>query len=160
MSIWIRKIVHQGTSYSFMIALYLEGPMFRRSYVQKVLCSENICSETLLFRRSYVWKVLYSEGPVFRRSLFRRAYVGTHSHLSFSGIKTFFISVHFTFLFHFLHNFIIHFFLGYTLLTSENPTVSKLQISKFPSLKIRTNSSSDVQKLRRHAYALCAASFL
>ena len=27
------------------MVLYSEGPMFRRSYVQKVLCSENICSE-------------------------------------------------------------------------------------------------------------------
>ena len=59
-------------------------PMFRRFYVQKVLCSENICtkgsmfrrfyyqkvlcSEGSMFRRSYIQKVLYSEGPIFRRS--------------------------------------------------------------------------------------------
>ena len=47
-----------------MIALYLEGPIFRRSYVQKVLCSENI----YLFRRSYVQLVFYSEVPMFEKS--------------------------------------------------------------------------------------------
>ena len=36
--------------------------MFRRSYVQKVLCSEGP-----LFRRFYVQKILCSEGPIFRR---------------------------------------------------------------------------------------------
>ena len=36
--------------------------MFRRSYVQKVLCSEGP-----LFTRSYVQKVLCSEGSIFRR---------------------------------------------------------------------------------------------
>ena len=36
--------------------------MFRRSYVQKVLCSEGP-----LFRRSYVQKALCSEGSIFRR---------------------------------------------------------------------------------------------
>ena len=56
-------------------ALCSEGPMFRRSYVQKVLWSEGP-----LFRRFYVQKVLYSEGSMFRRSyvqkyLFRRSYV-------------------------------------------------------------------------------------
>ena len=40
--------------------------MFRRSYVQKVLCSENICSKGPIFRRFYVQKVLCSEGPIFR----------------------------------------------------------------------------------------------
>ena len=109
------------------IALYLECQKVRRSYVQKVPCSENICSEGpmsdgLLFRRSYDWKVLSSQGPVFRRSLFRRCNIVTHFHLSVSGIETFFfISVHFTFLFYFLHNFIIHFFLGYTRMSSEDP---------------------------------------
>ena len=49
--------------------------MFRRFYVQKVLCSEGP-----MFRRFYVQKVLYSEGSMFRRSyvqkyLFRRSYV-------------------------------------------------------------------------------------
>ena len=43
-------------------ALCSEGPMFRRSYVQKVLCSEGP-----LFRRFYVQKVLCSEGFIFRR---------------------------------------------------------------------------------------------
>ena len=43
-------------------ALCSEGPMFRRSYVQKVLCSEG-----LLFKRFYVQKVLCSEGSIFRR---------------------------------------------------------------------------------------------
>ena len=56
-------------------ALSSEGPMFRRFYVQKVLCSEGS-----IFRRFYVQKVLYSEGSMFRRSyvqkyLFRRFYV-------------------------------------------------------------------------------------
>ena len=36
--------------------------MFRRFYVQKVLCSEGF-----KFRRFYVQKVLYSEGSIFRR---------------------------------------------------------------------------------------------
>ena len=49
------------------MVFYSEGPMFGRSF----RCSE---------------------GPVFRRSLFRRSYVGTHFHLSVSGIKTFFLS--------------------------------------------------------------------
>ena len=35
--------------------------MFKRSYVQKVLCSEGP-----LFRRSYVQNVLCSEGSIFR----------------------------------------------------------------------------------------------
>ena len=43
-------------------------PMFRRFYVQKVLCSENICSKGSMFRRLYLQKVLCSEGPMFRRS--------------------------------------------------------------------------------------------
>ena len=41
--------------------------MFRRFYVQKVLCSENICSEGSMFRRLYIQKVLCSEGPMFKR---------------------------------------------------------------------------------------------
>ena len=65
-------------------------PMFRRFYVQKVLCSENICSkgsmfrrfyvqkvlcsEGSMFRRLYVQKVLCSEGPMFRKTLFKRSY--------------------------------------------------------------------------------------
>ena len=36
-----------------------EGSIFRRSYVQKVQCSE----------RSYIQKVLYSESPVFRKKI-------------------------------------------------------------------------------------------
>ena len=48
--------------YNSVTALCSEGPMFRRSYVQKVLCSEGP-----LFRRSYVQKVLCSEGSIFRR---------------------------------------------------------------------------------------------
>ena len=66
-------------------------PMFRRFYVQKVLCSENIClkgsmfrkfyiqkvlcSEGSMFRRSYVQKVLCSEGPMFRKKMFKRSYI-------------------------------------------------------------------------------------
>ena len=65
--------------------------MFRRFYVQKVLCSENICSkgsmfrrfyiqkvlcsEGSMFRRSYIQKVLCSEGPMFRKKLFKRSYI-------------------------------------------------------------------------------------
>ena len=47
---------------SSVTALCSDGPLFRRSYVQKVLCSEGP-----LFRRSYVQKVLCSEGSIFRR---------------------------------------------------------------------------------------------
>ena len=48
--------------------LYSEGPMFGRSYVQKVLCSEKnvqkvLCSEGSIFR--YIQKVLYSENSLF-----------------------------------------------------------------------------------------------
>ena len=66
-------------------------PMFRRFYVQKVLCSENIClkgfmfrrfyiqkvlcSEGSMFRRFYIQKVLWSEGPMFRKTLFKRSYI-------------------------------------------------------------------------------------
>ena len=66
-------------------------PMFRRFYVQKVLCSENICSkgsmsrrfyiqkvlysEGSMFRRSYIQKVLCSEGPIFRKKLFKWSYI-------------------------------------------------------------------------------------
>ena len=97
--------------------------MFRSSYVKKRFVQKVLCSNGLLFR-SYVWKVLSSEGPVFRRSSlrFRRSYVGTHFYLSVSSIETFFISVHFTFLFYFLHNFIIHFFLRYMRMSSGDPT--------------------------------------
>ena len=42
-----------------------EGSIFRRSYVQKVLCSENICSKGPIFRRFYVQKVLYLENSLF-----------------------------------------------------------------------------------------------
>ena len=49
--------------------------MFRRFYVQKVLCSENICSKGSMFRRFNIQKVLCSEGPMFRKKLFKRAYI-------------------------------------------------------------------------------------
>ena len=65
--------------------------MLRRFYVQKVLCSENICSKGSMFRRfyiqkvlcsegsmfrsSYIQKVLCSEGPMFRKKLFKRSYI-------------------------------------------------------------------------------------
>ena len=45
-------------------------PMFRRFYVQKVLCSENICSKGPIFQ-----KVLCSEGPMFGKYLFKRSYI-------------------------------------------------------------------------------------
>ena len=44
--------------------------MFRRFYIQKVLCSEGS-----MFRRSYIQKVLCSEGPVFRKKLFKSSYI-------------------------------------------------------------------------------------
>ena len=56
--LWLLAAQHVLSS---VTALCSEGPMFRRSYVQKVLCSEGP-----LFRRSYVQKVLCSEGPMFR----------------------------------------------------------------------------------------------
>ena len=55
-----RFVGHRITSK--VTALCSEGPMFRRSHVQKVLCSEGP-----LFRRFYVQKVLCSEGSIFRR---------------------------------------------------------------------------------------------
>ena len=50
-------------------------PMFRRFYVQKVLCSENICLKGSMFRRFYIQKVQCSEGPMFRKYLFKRSYI-------------------------------------------------------------------------------------
>ena len=49
--------------------------MFRRSYVQKVLCSENIYSKGSMFRKIYIQKILCSEGPIFRKYLFKRSYI-------------------------------------------------------------------------------------
>ena len=49
--------------------------MFRRFYIQKVLCSE-----VPMFRRSYIQ--IRSEGSMLRNPLF---YVGTNLHLSVSG---------------------------------------------------------------------------
>ena len=127
-------------SYAQMVS-YSEGPMFirsyaqkylfRRSYAQKVLCSEgpifrNICLEGSISIRSNVQKVLYSEDPLFRRS-----YAGTHFDLSASGIKAF-LSQFISRFFFSLLNFIIHFFLGYTRVSSKVPTFSELQIPKFP----------------------------
>ena len=43
-----------------------KGSMFRRFYVQKVLCSEGPMFRKYLFKRSYIQKVLGSEGPIFR----------------------------------------------------------------------------------------------
>ena len=67
--------VTKGLNDLGVTALCSEGPMFRRSYVQKVLCSEGP-----MFRRFYVQKVLYAVGSMFRRFyvqkyLFRRSYV-------------------------------------------------------------------------------------
>ena len=91
--------LHSKNSASRPAVFSYDCPISRRSYTQKVLCSDG-----LLFRRCYVWKVLCSEGPVFRRYLFKRCYVGTHFHLSVSGMKHFF----YLSLFHvFLISFII-----------------------------------------------------
>ena len=60
-----------------IISLVCYSPMFRRSYVQKVRCSEGsmfrrsfvqkvLCSESSIFRRFYIQKVLCSEGPMVR----------------------------------------------------------------------------------------------
>ena len=49
-----------------MIALCSEGPTFRRSNVQRVLCLENICSEGPMFRWSHIQKIICSENPMFR----------------------------------------------------------------------------------------------
>ena len=46
--------------------------MFRRFYIQKVICSENICSKGSMFRRFYIQKVLCSEGSMFRRSYIQK----------------------------------------------------------------------------------------
>ena len=51
-------------------------PMFRRFYVQNVLCSENICSKGYMFRRFYIQKVLCSEGSMFRRSYIQKVLIG------------------------------------------------------------------------------------
>ena len=81
--------VQYYTMYNVHSAQAGDFPMFRRFYVQKVLCSENICSKGPIFTRSYVQKVLCSEnicskGPIFRRfyvqkvlysDIFRRSYI-------------------------------------------------------------------------------------
>ena len=51
-----------------MTALFSEGSIFRRFYVQKIFVQKVLCSEGSIFRRSYVQKVLCSEGSIFRRS--------------------------------------------------------------------------------------------
>ena len=88
-SICIRKILHKGTLYSLtwlpyvQKVLYSEGPMFVRSYVQKIFVQKVLCSDGLIFRRSYVQKVLgfevfvqkvlYSEGPICSKDpIFRK----------------------------------------------------------------------------------------
>ena len=111
-SICIRKIVHPGPSYSLMIALYLEGPTLRKFYVQMVFYSEGA-----MFERCYVQKVLYSEDLCSEGVMLEHISI-----FQFQVKNIFFIPVHFTFLFYFLHNFIIHFFLGYTRMSSEDPT--------------------------------------
>ena len=69
-----------------MIALCSEGPIFRRSYLQKVLCSENICSESPMFRWSHIQKILCSESPMFRNiclegPILRRSYMFKRSYI-------------------------------------------------------------------------------
>ena len=57
--------------------------MYRRSYIQKVLCSEGPMFRKYLFRRSFVQMVSYSKDPMFRKSyvqkklfyMFRRSYI-------------------------------------------------------------------------------------
>ena len=65
--------------------------MFRRPYIQKVICSEGPIFRKKMFKRSYIQKVLCSEGSIFRyiqkvlyseNSLF---HVGKKLHLSVSG---------------------------------------------------------------------------
>ena len=78
----VQSRVFAGLRLFTVFSVYGDCPMFRRFYVQKVLCSENICSKSSMFRRFYIQKVLCSEGPMFRRSyiqkvrpMFRRSYV-------------------------------------------------------------------------------------
>ena len=58
----------------FHVKYLLDGdcPMFRRFYVQKVLCSEKNCSKGFMLRRYYIQKVLCSEGPMFRSSYIQK----------------------------------------------------------------------------------------
>ena len=69
-----------------MFALCSEGPIFRRSYVQRVLWSENICSEGPMFRSSHIQKILCSESPMFRNicskgPILRRSYMFRRSYI-------------------------------------------------------------------------------
>ena len=90
--------------------------LFRRSY----------------FRWSFIQKVLCLEGPIFRRSCIQKMvvekvlYCNTFPSFSFRYRNIFFIPFHFTFLFYFLHSCIIHFFLGYTRMNSEQPMFFKI----------------------------------
>ena len=131
--------------YSKVHIVYSDGPIFRSSYVQKVLCSEGPMCRKYLFRRSCSdVKVLCSEGSMFRKNslqgpIFKRSRVPkvvcserlvVELFLSFRlRYKNIFISLHFPFPFYLLHdhdNFIIHFFLEYTRMScdSEVPQIS------------------------------------
>ena len=130
--------LHSKNSAPGHVVFSYDCPISRSSYIQKVLCSEGPMFRKYLFRWSFIQKVLCLEGSIFKRSCIQKIFVqkvlcwNTFPSFSFMYKNIFFISVHFTLLFHFLHDFIIHFFLGYTLLSSEDPTFSELQISKFP----------------------------
>ena len=96
--------LHSKNSAPGHVVFSYDCPTSRSSYIQKVLCSEGPMFRKYLFRKSYVQMVFYSEGPMFGRSYIQkvvysedlcssgRSYVGTHFHLSFSCIKTFFLS--------------------------------------------------------------------
>ena len=84
--LYVQKVVFFRRSYVQKV-FCSEGPMFRRSCVQNILClegsrsSEDPLLEGSMFRRSYVQKVLYSVA-----SMFRRPYV---QKLLFSGAPMF-----------------------------------------------------------------------
>ena len=118
-----------------MIALCSEAPIFRRSYVQKVLCSKIFVQKVLYsegpslyvqkIKRFYIKKVLCSEEPIFRRSFVQKVSCwNTFPSFSFSykNISRFFF---------------IPFILYYSLLleihaSSKVTTFSELQIPKSP----------------------------
>ena len=72
----VQSRVFAGLRLFTVFSVYGDCPMFRRFYVQKVLCSEHICSKGSMFRRFYIQKVLCSEGPMFRRSYIQKVLRG------------------------------------------------------------------------------------
>ena len=99
--------------------------MFRRSYVQKVLCSEGLCLEDVMFSSFYVHKVLYSVASMFKRSyvqnvLFQKVLCSEGPMLRISYVQK--------------------------LICSECPLLKKEKLHKHRHRKLRRKARNDEQK--------------